>query len=175
MFKTLHVFIVFLILICIGCSSANQKTSPAQKTIPSTSRTPPSGFVFYGNWCGPGRPKDIHNVPDPTDHLNAACMRHDKCYVEEGYFECKCDATLVSEIDNSLLQGRYKHQTLVAARGIKAHFLVSPCEGDVSEKMMPTRVLTNIYQGVKRKIKGFYDKFIGDGEPQNGESLPPND
>lgn len=169
MFKMLRVITTFLILFSVGCSSTNQKT------VPSTSSTPPSGFIVYGNWCGPGRPEDIHNVPEPADHLDAACMRHDKCYDEEGYFECKCDAKLVSEIDNSLLQGRYKHQTLVAARSIKAHFSVSPCEGDVSEKMMPTRVLTNIYKGTKRKIKGLLDKFIGDDEPQIGDSAPLND
>lgn len=52
---------------------------------------------IHGNWCGPGYPKPGEN-PEPIDSADAACMRHDHCYEEKGYFDCSCDQRLVEEI-----------------------------------------------------------------------------
>lgn len=52
------------------------------------------GFPVHGNWCGPG-----HGGGEPVDPLDEACKRHDECYADSGYFDCKCDTQLIDDID----------------------------------------------------------------------------
>ena len=52
---------------------------------------------LWGNWCGPG-----HSGPGaPQDLLDTACMHHDKCYGNKGYFNCACDQALIDEINRN--------------------------------------------------------------------------
>ncbi len=54
-----------------------------------------AGVRLYGNWCGPG--SDVNGLP-PVDPLDAACMRHDLCYISTGSVSCRCDVTLMREL-----------------------------------------------------------------------------
>lgn len=47
---------------------------------------------FYGHYCGKG---DVGGAP--IDDLDAACMRHDRCYEKRGDHNCACDLELSKE------------------------------------------------------------------------------
>ncbi|RUP50047.1 hypothetical protein BC936DRAFT_140556 [Jimgerdemannia flammicorona] len=61
--------------------------------------------LFYGNWCGPGRPASGQNPP-AKDDFDAACRTHDKCYGQYGYFNCKCDSELTINLSRVIASGR---------------------------------------------------------------------
>lgn len=118
------------------------------------------GFSLYGNWCGPNHPKDVDNAPDPIDILDKQCKTHDLCYVDKGNYDCSCDRVMVKEIDKTQKYKLYSRQQYLLAQNIKIHFAVSPCNGEVeANKILPTRILTNIYKGTKRKVLNIYDRF----------------
>ena len=53
-----------------------------------------SGIPIYGSYCGP-----LHSGPGaPFDMLDEACMEHDNCYTDRGYFACSCDQELLNRI-----------------------------------------------------------------------------
>ncbi|MGD9682778.1 MAG: hypothetical protein AB7W16_16430 [Candidatus Obscuribacterales bacterium] len=81
------------------------------------------GVPVYGHWCGPG-----YGAGEPVDDLDAACMRHDKCYGDNGYFNCQCDKKLVSEIDQALGSGRVKPFGRVMGPVIRSYFKIAPCK-----------------------------------------------
>ncbi|MGT2489355.1 hypothetical protein ACU4GA_32515 [Methylobacterium oryzae CBMB20] len=82
-------------------SSGSKAGGPANDLNPSgkaEAPAPPKGDLgrviagkelFHGNYCGKGQRGE--GLP-PTDALDAACMRHDACYVAAGYRSCGCDA-----------------------------------------------------------------------------------
>jgi len=49
---------------------------------------------IYGNWCGPGHPRQ--GTPPPVDAFDAACMRHDLCTATGA--ERPCDLRFVGEL-----------------------------------------------------------------------------
>lgn len=72
--------------------------------------------VIWGNWCGPE-----HSGPAaPVDQLDTACMHHDICYSDNGYFNCFCDRVLIDEINERF--PNMAAQERVAARAIQAYF-----------------------------------------------------
>lgn len=138
-------------------SQAEQKYSAEKKSNPSD-----SGFIFYGNWCGPNHPPDITAAPEPVDLLDKQCKTHDFCYFDKGDFDCSCDRAMVQEIDLSQKKKLFTREQHLIAQNIKIHFALSPCNGDVNgNKILPTRVLTRIYKGTKNRVLNTYDHFIG--------------
>lgn len=83
---------------------------------------PESGVPFHGNWCGPS-----HGGGQPIDELDAACMRHDQCYDQNGYFDCQCNRNLLNEIDSLIANGRLNVSTTAKALLIKGWFAATPC------------------------------------------------
>ena len=117
-------------------------------------------FSIYGNWCGLNHPKDVNNAPSPIDILDKQCKTHDLCYVDKGDYDCSCDRSMVKEIDKTQKQKIYNPQQYLLAQNIKIHFSVSPCNGDVEgNKILPVRILTNIYQGTKHKVLNIYERL----------------
>lgn len=71
---------------------------------------------FHGNWCGPG-----HSGPgEPVDRLDAACMAHDLCYRDDGYFNRDCDLALLRAIESDW--DDYTRRQRFAAAAIYAVF-----------------------------------------------------
>ena len=122
----------------------------------------------YGNWCGPEHPKDLATLtppPTPVDELDRLCMRHDYCYMEHGNFNCDCDNTFTTDVDNAIKIGKITGATAITARSFKYHFNASPCEGNNKKKLAPTRALQKIYYGVKNRI----GKLFGGSEQPDAE------
>ncbi len=141
----------------------------------------PSSYPMYGNWCGPKHPLDTSNAPPPIDDLDASCMRHDLCYEKQGDLNCECDAALVGEIRAGLDMKIYSGNPRIYARTIHNYFQGSPCNGDPSRKLAPSRALHRIYQKAKQKVESAAE-FIGVGEAKadtavatepNGEGVAP--
>lgn len=152
-----------LTIVSMACFAAQDATQDNKTDSGTTNHEKPksSSILAYGNWCGPRHPRIINSTVEPIDRLDAACKRHDLCYVKKGDFACGCDEVLVHEIDNGLLKRQYYGKTLVIARSIKAHFSVSPCEGNTRDKMLPTRILTGIYQGTKKRVMDILNRIKG--------------
>lgn len=143
------------ILLLIFSLSVNAESSAENKS--SNSKT---GFSMHGNWCGPNHPKDVNNANDPIDILDQQCKTHDLCYVDKGEFDCSCDRNMVLNIDNTQKRNSYSPKQYLLAQNIKVHFAISPCNGEVANnKILPTRIFTNIYQKTKSKALNIYDRF----------------
>lgn len=118
------------------------------------------GFSIYGNWCGPNHPKDINNADNPIDLLDSQCKTHDLCYVDKGEYDCSCDRAMVLDIDKNQLNKFYNPKQYLLAQNIKLHFAISPCNGEVeNNKVLPTRILTNIYNKTKDRALNLIDRF----------------
>lgn len=105
-----------LVFLIIGCATHSTRYNKDMA----------GSLAVYGNWCGPGHPKyQGREGPEPIDAIDAACKRHDICYVEQRYLNCACDSELVRE----LKQLRYTDQSSPAADGILAYFTASVCRG----------------------------------------------
>lgn len=125
-----------------------------------------SGFIFYGNWCGPNHPPDMTKAAEPIDLLDAQCKTHDLCYFDKGDFDCGCDRAMVKEIDQNQKMKRFTREQYLLAQNIKLHFALSPCNGQVDgNKALPTRILTRVYNGTKNRVLNTYDRFIGNRFP----------
>lgn len=88
----------------------------------ATAQAASPGVVMYGNWCGPG--VGSINFP-PIDPLDAACMRHDMCYVGTGSVACECDVIFMREV-------RAMHypteEIYVQARAMYDALAMMPCD-----------------------------------------------
>lgn len=96
--------------------------APRQTAAPAASGTEQLGIPVYGNWCGPG-----HSGGTPVDDLDRACMDHDECYGQKGYFDCGCDGQLVRDIDTALASGHVKPWGRVVGPVIRQWFRIQPC------------------------------------------------
>lgn len=65
----------------------------------------------WGNWCGPG----YSGPAAPKDYLDTACMHHDICYGEKGYFNCSCDRELINEIWRNMSKMKRKERLMASA------------------------------------------------------------
>lgn len=77
-----------------GCATVDEKLA--------------SGIPIHGNFCGPYIPfippmpkqliiERLESI-DPIDKIDAACKKHDICYMEKGYFDRSCDKGLILDI-----------------------------------------------------------------------------
>jgi len=85
---------------------------------------PNTPLPFYGNWCGPGHPRNPANASPPIDPLDVTCMRHDHCIAVQGVFDCGCDISLLTELRNTRWRNPYIQS---AARGIYDAIALMPC------------------------------------------------
>lgn len=90
----------------------------------------------YGNWCGPGHPRNGVNPP-PVDAVDTACRKHDNCYAQKKYFACECDNNLLidlAKIKNDKWKGReqisgdeYFEFENATVRAIRTYFAATAC------------------------------------------------
>lgn len=164
------IFVTFSCLFTSSLFASENKTKLETKSSTSTTATtskPSSGFVLYGNWCGPNHPPDITNAPAPIDLLDMQCKKHDLCYFEKNDFDCGCDREMVKEIDWNQKMKRFTPEQYLIAQNIKIHFAISPCNGNVEgNKILPTRILTRVYNKTKNHVLNSYDRFIGNRFPE---------
>jgi hypothetical protein len=77
----------------------------------------------HGNWCGIG-----HSGPGPPiDAVDEVCCRHDQCYCEDGYLECKCDRDLVAAMPGAIADSDTTAEARAYGLAAIALFTVSPC------------------------------------------------
>lgn len=80
------------------------------------------GLPIYGNYCGPQH----GGTGDPIDAVDAACKRHDECYAQLGYFDCRCDQQLLEELPGAIAQTASSQATLCGS-AIYTWFSLQPC------------------------------------------------
>jgi hypothetical protein len=56
------------------------------------------GITVHGNWCGPGTSLALARGLPAVDPLDAACRRHDLCYLRRGGQDCGCDLAFMREL-----------------------------------------------------------------------------
>lgn len=136
---------IISLLICLILTTGCSSQSPV----------PQSGI--YGNWCGAGYPEDIHNAREPVDALDATCKKHDFCYADKGYLNCDCDKGLNEELALGLTENQYQGSQIVFVRSFRTYFQASPCVGDHSSKVGPSRAVHNIIKNVGKKTMQVID------------------
>ncbi|GAB1262741.1 hypothetical protein [Aurantivibrio plasticivorans] len=104
----------------------------------------------YGNWCGANHPVNMQEAEEPIDGLDTACKRHDMCYAEKGYLDCECDSQFRDEVEQGILSGEYQGNEEKIARSFRIYFHGSPCQGDASGKIAPSRDIHNIVKKVTK-------------------------
>ncbi len=141
--KTMIIFkkLLFIFSICLAVSaSAKQDNSvieaPSKNIIESLMPT-------YGNWCGANHPTDINHADAPINSVDRACMTHDFCYQEKGYFDCGCDKAINDELIVGLREHQYAGAEFVYGKSIHLYFDGSPCQGDHSGKFGPSQAIQN--------------------------------
>ena len=79
---------------------------------------------IYGKYCGPGHGDSSGCTPE--DEVDAVCCRHDRCYSENGYFDCGCDKDLVTSMPGAIADTP-SAAGKAAGTAAMAFFAVSPC------------------------------------------------
>jgi hypothetical protein len=117
----------------------------------------------YGNWCGLNHPKDINKAAEPIDDLDTICQAHDYCYLEKGYLSCECDSDFTDSIALGLRQNKFIGKEKLFSHTFRAYFKNSPCSGDHSNKLAPTRTVQNVVHKAGTVTKGVIGKlpFVG--------------
>lgn len=114
-------------------NSSGNKISLTQRAMP-----------VYGNWCGANHPKDMSIAEEPIDLLDQSCKKHDHCYADEGYLSCACDNVINQELITGLKENKFGKTEAVVARSFHLYFNGSPCNGDHSTKVAPSRLIHNV-------------------------------
>lgn len=82
-----------------------------------------NNIFSWGNYCGAGR-NGNHYQQKPTDNLDAACMRHDRCLVNTGHADgsasCRCEKSFGAELDRVIADPKTTFAARTFARGAKA-------------------------------------------------------
>lgn len=165
----LFTFTTSLFLSTIGKAEEHEKNSLNKKQESEDSSLMP----IYGNWCGPEYPKDIENAEKPIDYLDSICMKHDYCYLEKGYLSCECDSNFTDSISLGLKENVFKGKERLFSHSFRAYFKNSPCSGDHSNKLAPTRAMQNTIKKASTVTKTVIGKipFLGEYSeevPNNG-------
>ena len=72
---------------------------------------------IYGNYCGPG-----NKGGEPIDDLDAACMKHDKCYFAHGRDDCDCDDDITKDVEAFLKNGKLRFKQRLYGELVKMYF-----------------------------------------------------
>lgn len=113
----------------------------------------------YGNWCGPGHPKDVNNAKEPIDILDSVCKKHDMCYVSKGDLNCGCDKDFADTLELGLKQQQYQGAQVAMVRSFRTYFKGSPCVGDHSSKVAPSRAVHNLIKNIGSKTMRVIDSL----------------
>ena len=97
-------------------SRAQQPEPPAV----SSDGTP----LYHGNHCGWGTRG--RNLP-PVDALDAACLRHDRCWARVGQNSCVCDNALAAEAAAVAADESLDTELRDRAVTVGALFRILPC------------------------------------------------
>ena len=96
------------------------------------------GVRLYGNWCGPGI--GTSDYP-PIDPLDAACMRHDMCYIATGSVACECDVEFMRE----LRAIRYPNPDIQArGRAMSDALAMMPCDSPAGWSLKQSMMWSDI-------------------------------
>jgi len=74
-------------------------------------------IIDYGNYCGPGR-GDVTGCTEPIYEVDAVCCRHDTCFEEHGYNQCKCNCDAVKNMPGAIADALAKGNVLGAEAGL---------------------------------------------------------
>lgn len=121
-------------------SMESKNNNNSENQISLTQRAMP----VYGNWCGANHPKDMSIAEEPIDLLDQSCKKHDHCYADEGYLSCACDNVINQELIAGLKENKFGKTEAVVARSFHLYFNGSPCNGDHSTKVAPSRLIHNV-------------------------------
>jgi hypothetical protein len=94
----------------------------ADASVPPVAASFPS-IPVYGNWCGPG----FSGPGSPIDEVDQACCRHDECFGENGFDDCKCNRDLIARLPVAAANPNVPASGKVAAAGIVAALQLAPC------------------------------------------------
>ena len=81
------------------------------------------GLEIYGNWCGPGN----SGPGQPIDAVDGVCYLHDKCYDDNGYFDCACDRDLIARMPAAIANPSTSLKGKAVGAAAMAFFWASPC------------------------------------------------
>ncbi len=148
-----NAIIIVILILTAGCAAA-----PPSSTTPISPTTSlpagEEGFPVYGNWCGPGHPPAGQH-PEPVDEVDAACMRHDKCYAAKGYFSCDCDNQLMLDL-MGIKERKWRGRKAVSGEefltfekpivsAIRSWFAIAACKPNSAEEVafaLPMKAVT---------------------------------
>ena len=102
------------------------------------------GLPVYGNWCGPGHPKNSSQDLPAIDELDKACKQHDLCYSEKGYLNCDCDMVF----RDRLIRNFGSPSLNLKAETIRDWFNIQPCTG-VKTLAKPLFLVKDIFGDLK--------------------------
>jgi hypothetical protein len=164
--------ILFFISVTLFFSQAVKADESENVSINGTQENETSSLMpNYGNWCGLNHPKDIDNAQDPIDNLDSICKEHDYCYLEKGYLSCECDRNFTDSVALGLIENQFTGKEKLFSHTFRAYFKNSPCSGDHSNKLAPTRAVQNVINNAEEVTKSVINKlpFVGEqaGETPN--------
>ena len=81
---------------------------------------------FHGNYCG-NEASDPTFRKRPIDALDAACMRHDRCYLKHPNQTCGCNERLAAETGRLAQAPRLSEDLHQKARILETVFSVLSC------------------------------------------------
>ena len=153
-----------ILLFAFSLSISTWANTPEEVNSPATKQEATGSWAErlmpkYGNWCGANHPKDIHNADSPINLLDQACMLHDMCYQEKGYFNCECDSQLNQQMKLAITENRYSAEEKIYGRSFHIHFDGSPCQGDHSQKVGPSKAVHNMVKKVRSNIERLAEKL----------------
>ncbi len=97
---------------------------------------------MYGNWCGPGHPRDAHAARlAPIDGLDAACMAHDLCTAQVGRQHCGCDIRFMNRV-RDLRYPTADRQAI--ARAMYDALAMIPCDDPMDTAYKQARVWSDL-------------------------------
>ena len=154
---------LFTLTLILGFES-NAEPVPGKEITLDEAEKESSLMPTYGNWCGPNHPQNILNASAPVDTLDTICQKHDICYAQTGYIACECDKQFNAEISSGLKNGSLKWREKIFARSFLLYFKGSPCLGDFSDKLAPSRAIHNVVKKIGATTETLVDKipFVGD-------------
>ncbi len=101
----------------------------------------------------------MSSAADPIDSLDKSCKQHDICYENEGYLSCDCDRVFNDELTMNLKSNQYTGKEKIFARSFHLYFNGSPCDGDFSTKVAPSRAIHNTVKKITNTSVYIAKKF----------------
>jgi len=149
--KTFFILLSFSLLSCASRQAPRQESGMFDMPI-------------YGNWCGLNYPADPSIAAEPIDDLDAACKQHDICYESRGMYDCSCDGEMSATVAKLAADPLSNSEQLRFSKAFNLYMSNSICNGDTSQKTVPSRLLNTIINTSKAGIDGLMGMFSDDEE-----------